>query len=129
MRFPLKSTKWLLNFVLDFNIDFIVALDCQTWPMLCLIESNFQVIQNFYRKGPIVLRTVFVKILKCLSLSLSADLCIHSYWLSWLRQASQGKMIQSSALMPYPCSHFYFDIKFGDRLYSKEKRRALPVLF
>ena len=22
--------------------------------------------------------------------------------------------------MPYPCSHFYFDIKFGDRLYSKE---------
>ena len=32
-------------------------------------------------------------------------------------------------LMPYPCSHFYFDIKFGDRLYSKEKRRAWPVLF
>ena len=26
--------------------------------------------------------------------------------------------------MPYPCSHFYFDIKFGDRLYSKEKRRV-----
>ena len=25
-------------------------------------------------------------------------------------------------LMPYPCSHFYFDIKFGDRLYSKENR-------
>ena len=32
-------------------------------------------------------------------------------------------------LMPYPCSHFYFDIKFGDRLYSKEKKRAWPVLF
>ena len=32
-------------------------------------------------------------------------------------------------LMPYPCSHFYFDIKFGDRLYSKEKRRAWHVLF
>ena len=31
--------------------------------------------------------------------------------------------------MPYPCSHFYFDIKFGDRLYSKEKRWAWPVLF
>ena len=28
--------------------------------------------------------------------------------------------------MPYPCSHLYFDIKFGDRLYSKEKRRAWP---
>ena len=32
-------------------------------------------------------------------------------------------------LMPHPCSHFYFDIKFGDRLYSKEKRGNLPVLF
>ena len=42
------------------------------------------------------LRTVFVKILK--RLSLSADLCIHSYWLSRLRQASHRKMIQSSAL-------------------------------
>ena len=31
--------------------------------------------------------------------------------------------------MPYPCTHFYFDIKFGDRLYSKEKRRAWPILF
>ena len=31
--------------------------------------------------------------------------------------------------MPYPCSQFYFDIKFGDRLYSKEKRRAWPLLF
>ena len=31
-------------------------------------------------------------------LSLSADLCIHSYWLSQLRQASHRKMIQSSAL-------------------------------
>ena len=31
--------------------------------------------------------------------------------------------------MPYPCSHFYFDINFGDRLYSKEKRRAWPLLF
>ena len=34
----------------------------------------------------------------CLSLSLSADLCIHFYWLSQLRQASHRKMIQSSAL-------------------------------
>ena len=24
--------------------------------------------------------------------------------------------------MPYPCSHFCFDINFGNRLYSKEKR-------
>ena len=32
----------------------------------------------------------------CLSLNLNADLCIHFYWLSWLRQASHRKMIQSS---------------------------------
>ena len=37
--------------------------------------------------------------------------------------------IISYRLMPYPCSHFYFDIKFGNRLYSKEKRRAWPLLF
>ena len=36
--------------------------------------------------------------MKRFSLSLIADLCIHSYWLSWLRQASHRKMIQSSAL-------------------------------
>ena len=32
-------------------------------------------------------------------------------------------------IMPYPCSHFYFDIKFGDRLYSKENRPGSPLLF
>ena len=47
-----------------------------------------------------LLRTVFVKILKRLSLSLSANLCNHYYWLCWLRQASHRKMIQSSALRP-----------------------------
>ena len=36
--------------------------------------------------------------MKRLSLSLSSDLCIHSYWLSRLRQASYRKRIQSSAL-------------------------------
>ena len=29
--------------------------------------------------------------------------------------------------MPYPCSHFYFDIRFGNRLYSNKKKRAWPV--
>ena len=45
--------------------------------------------------------------------------------------AKQGKATgyQRCTHMPYPCSHFYFDIKFGDRLYSKEKRRAWPLLF
>ena len=28
-------------------------------------------------------------------------------------------------LMPYPCSHFYFDIKFGNRLYSKREEESL----
>ena len=31
--------------------------------------------------------------------------------------------------MPYPCSHFYFDINFGNRLYSKENRPGSPLLF
>ena len=31
--------------------------------------------------------------------------------------------------MLYPCSHFYFDIKFGDRFYSKENRPGSPLLF
>ena len=34
----------------------------------------------------------------CFSLSLNANLCIHFYWLSRLRQASHRKIIQSSAL-------------------------------
>ena len=42
---------------------------------------------------------------------------------------TEEKKFLISALMPFPCCHFYFDIKFGDRLYSKEKRRAWPVLF
>ena len=29
--------------------------------------------------------------------------------------------------MHYPCSHFYFYINFGDRLYSKEKRQGSPL--
>ena len=35
----------------------------------------------------------------------------------------------TGTFMPYPCSHFYFDINFGDRLYSKEKRPSSPFLF
>ena len=31
--------------------------------------------------------------------------------------------------LPYPCSHFYIDIKFGDRLCSKDKRRAWPIWY
>jgi hypothetical protein len=38
------------------------------------------------------------EILNWHSRSLSADICIHFYCLSWLRQASQRKMIQSSFL-------------------------------
>ena len=41
----------------------------------------------------------------CLSLILNADLCIHFYWLSRLRQASHRKMIQNLALRLWLC-HF-----------------------
>ena len=42
-----------------------------------------------------------------------------------VKQGNAGNWV----LMPYPCSHFYFDINFGDRLYSKEKRPGSPLLF
>ena len=35
---------------------------------------------------------------------------------------------ESGFLMPGPCSHFYFDINFGNRLYSKEERPGSPLL-
>ena len=60
--------------------------------VFCMKKSMFKKLH----KETIYLRTVFVKILT--RLSLSADHCIHSYWLSRLRQASHRKKIQSSAL-------------------------------
>ena len=39
------------------------------------------------------------------------------------------QLSSNPVLLPYPCSHFFFDIKFGHRLYSKEKRSTLPLLF
>jgi hypothetical protein len=38
-------------------------------------------------------------------------------------------VFELDALSMYVGSHFYFDIKFGFRLYSKQKRRAWPLLF
>ena len=32
-------------------------------------------------------------------------------------------------LMPYPCSHFFVDINFGDRLHAKVKSPGSPLLF
>ena len=70
------------------------------WPSVWWSKYYFDRLKILQWIAGLDLRTVFVKILKLLSLSLSlsADLCIHSYWLSWLRQASHRKMIQSSAL-------------------------------
>ena len=38
-------------------------------------------------------------------------------------------LIKHLILLPGPCSGKTFDINFGNRLYSKEKRRAWPLLF
>ena len=65
--------------------------------LICWFYAFFWIFSNFYFFSN-DWRTVFFKILKCLSLSLSAYLCIHFYWLSWLRQASHRKLIQNSAL-------------------------------
>ena len=34
----------------------------------------------------------------------------------------QNSLVLNLRQLPYPCSHFYFGINFGNRLYSKEKR-------
>ena len=70
-----------------------------SWLNLLLCYTN---LVNLKRKYKTKLRTVFVKILERLSLNLNADLCIHSHWISQLRQASHRKMIQSSALRLKP---------------------------
>ena len=46
-----------------------------------------------------------------------------------LSQDTHTKNFNCPNLMPYPCSYFYFDTNFGDRLYSKEKRSGSPLLF
>ena len=38
-------------------------------------------------------------------------------------------MLTNLLLMPYPFIHFYFDIKFGNRLFSKEERPGSPLSF
>ena len=45
-----------------------------------------------------------------------------------LKPKNNQKSLQINRI-PYPCSHFYVDINFGDRFYSKEKRRGSPLLF
>ena len=61
-------------------------------------------------------------------------ICFIAHFNLSLKEHYQNAPICSSwkilwILMPYPCSHFYFDIKFGDRLYSKENRLGSPLLF
>ena len=46
-----------------------------------------------------------------------------------LKAEVSEEILNWHSLMPYPCSHFYFDINFGDRLYSKEKRPGSLFLF
>ena len=37
--------------------------------------------------------------------------------IEWVKNSPKQARKGFLPLMPYPCSHFYFDIKFGDRLY------------
>ena len=61
-------------------------------------NSFQQFFENAIRKGFKAYVSEEILNWHCLSLSLNADLCIHFYWLSWLRQASHRKRIQSAAL-------------------------------
>ena len=88
------SVLWGFSWLWRTTVDEFASVASDQHAHLSLEQAYWE----FWLRGLLtpVSRTVFVKILK--RLSLSADLCIHSYWLSRLRQASQGKMIQSSAL-------------------------------
>ena len=52
-----------------------------------------------------------------------------SYIFPCLTHIYKNCCLYNLTFMPYPFSHFYIDINFGDRLYSKEKRPDSPLLF
>ena len=76
--------------------------------LLQYIPKKKFVISNFYLKSH-----QFGRRRKCLDNFLSRKIHVR----------------KCDSLMPYPCSHFYFDINFGNRLYSKENRPGSPLLF
>ena len=50
------------------------------------------------------------------------------YWQVKVKMACSLDLLLLT-LMPGPCSGKHFDINFGNRLYSKEKRPGSPLLF
>ena len=53
-----------------------------------------------------------------------------SHRTSWnIFELGIGNRVGVSVCFERSCCHFYFDIKFGDRLYSKENRPGSPLLF
>ena len=90
------------NFQNWINVEFLLTMELGFFFIkklhLCLNEicAACKLKSARFDYSGLVWRTFFVKILK--RLSLSADLCIHFYWLSRLRQASHRKIIQKSAL-------------------------------
>ena len=57
--------------------------------LVIVIVLRLEYLKRFWTVLVIVLRTVFVKILKCLSLSLSAEFWTNFLWLACLSQLSQ----------------------------------------
>ena len=71
---------------------------------------------------------------KCISLETTCCFCCNS----WRFELTVVLLFKTSWIttryakdrhMPYPCSDYKFFIKFGNGLYSKEKRRAWPLPF
>ena len=58
------------------------------------------------------------------------EICKYFPWLNNTKQEiakNASWLFHHYTLLPGPCSAFWFDINFGNRLYSKEKRRAWTV--
>ena len=107
------------------------------WVLLeLLVRGGFKSLSStFYRLNyPINFPTTFSQSIvvchECFAVhKYSLTHNIMPYWYTRTNQFEEKIALFYCILMPYPCSQFYFDIKFGDRLYSKENRRAWPLHF
>ena len=93
------AKRWLAYTIFLFKLDFweqVSIVYFRVWARVCNMRVTCQI--------GILAQYICYKVKVYVSKeilnwrSLRADICIHFYCLSWLRQASKTKMIQSSAL-------------------------------
>ena len=128
--YPSRAVPALRTYILERSSDFVIGTSkhfLQTWFIHrgCLIiiwtglNIKIGIPQKVYEWPSCYFAKIFLQ--SQLGIILAKGQLDHSH-IYFLNYAN-------FILMPYPCSHFYFDIKFGDRLYSKENRLGSPLLF